>query len=178
MEPAELEQLEAEAKERAKREFREALVSAEEDLVTANLKEEDLKAELKAAKSHRQDCLDRLRRIKMRGVDGFYVAPKVGAEEGDDSWRLIPMADLLSSVEGLGAKKLESLIELYPTLGHIEDARGEASRDFQPFDSVLPKGIGSEMAGKIENLIIDAIASHQVVEPEKEQEKQHFAAPE
>lgn len=157
----ELEQLEADAKERAKKEFREALVSAEEDLVTANLKEEDLKAELKAAKSHRQDCLDRLRRIKMRGVDGFYVAPKIDGEE-DESWRLIPMEDLLSGVEGLGEKKLELLIELYPTLGHIEDARGQASRDFQPFDSVLPKGIGLEMAGKIEELVMDAIASQQV----------------
>lgn len=156
---------ESAARATAESQFRESVKEAEEDLVEANLREKELAGELKAAKSHRTDCIERLQRLKVRGPQAFYVQPQQkktpDSQEGEQvestDWRSVRTEDLLQDIEGMGKKKLESITELFPTLGDLEDARGEASKDHQPFSKVLPKGIGQQLADQIENAMIEAI---------------------
>lgn len=159
---AEMAKKEAAARANAESQFRESVKEAEEDLVEANLREKELAGELKAAKSHRTDCIERLQRLKVRGPQAFYIQPQQkkpnDAEQPESTdWRSVETEGLLQNIEGMGKKKLESIVELFPTLGDLEDARGEASKDHQSFSSVLPKGIGQQLADQIENAMIEAI---------------------
>lgn len=78
-------------------------------------------------------------------------------ENESTDWRSIPTAKIVEGIEGLGKKKLEALLDDFPTLGKLEDARGEASKEFAPFKSKLPKGFGDELTSRIENKMLEAI---------------------
>lgn len=75
-----------------------------------------------------------------------------------DDWQSISTASLLEGIEGLGAKKRDTLIETFPTLGKLEEARAEASKEFLPFKAKLPKGIGEKIASDLEEKMLQAIA--------------------
>jgi hypothetical protein len=77
------------------------------------------------------------------------------AAPGADDWRKHPTDQLLAGVKGMGAKKLEAIMELAPTVGDLEDLRAAASMAHQMFKDVLPKGCGEAMADEIENRICD-----------------------
>ena len=79
-----------------------------------------------------------------------------GASGG--SWRDTPTAKLLEGLKGLGAKKLEAIIEVAPTAGKLESLRGEASMEHKAFKDVLPKGCGETLADEIENRLVDHVA--------------------
>lgn len=80
----------------------------------------------------------------------------------DDSWRAIPASKILEGIERLGKKKLEAITEAFPTLGHLEDIRGEASKEHLHFSAKLPDGIGKGIADKIEERMMDEIAKFSV----------------
>lgn len=84
------------------------------------------------------------------------VASEEAASGG--SWRDTPTAKLLEGLKGLGAKKLEAIVEVAPTAGALEALRGEASMDCKPFKDVLPKGCGETLADEIENRLVDHVA--------------------
>ena len=62
-------------------------------------------------------------------------------------WEAKPTRDLLEGINGLGAKKLEAIVDLAPTVGDLERIRGEASQQFLPFAACLPKGCGDASCG-------------------------------
>jgi hypothetical protein len=130
----------------------------------------DAKENLKIAKSNEKLALSQLVRISTEGpkfrdkptpVVGVVDAPgsssDAPAENQDDDWRTVETATLLEGIEGLGAKKREDLLDAFPTLGSLEDARAEASKEFLPFRSKLPKGIGEKIADAIEEAMLSAI---------------------
>jgi hypothetical protein len=91
------------------------------------------------------------------------AAPAGQAADAEDptsggSWRDTPTAKLLEGLKGLGAKKLEAIIEVAPTAGKLEALRGEASMACKPFKDVLPKGCGETLADEIENRLVDHVA--------------------
>lgn len=84
------------------------------------------------------------------------VAPNV-----DNTWRKIPTSEVLGeSMDGLGPKKRELLIEHFATLGDLEDARGKASIAYKNFSEFLPEGFGKELAGRIEDAMLEASGKH------------------
>lgn len=83
--------------------------------------------------------------------------PKEPLVEVED-WQSITTASLLEGIDGLGAKKREALIEAFPTLGKLEEARGEASKQFKSFKEVLPRGIGEKIASELEEKMLQTIA--------------------
>lgn len=85
---------------------------------------------------------------------------------GDD-WRDYPTAKLLDGIKGLGAKKLEAIVDLAPTAGKLESLRGEASYAHRQFREVLPKGCGESMADEIENRLIEHVAKFAAIGPEE-----------
>lgn len=95
-------------------------------------------------------------------------------EESQANWQDTPTASLLLDVKGLGAKKLEAIIEAAPTAGKLEELRGEASRAHKSFREVLPKGCGQAIADAIEDRLVELVArmdtppAHEQVEPRVE----------
>ena len=90
-------------------------------------------------------------------------AAPAGQADADDpasggSWRDTPTAKLLEGIKGMGAKKLEAIIEIAPTAGKLESLRGEASMEHKAFKDVLPKGCGEALADEIENRLVDHVA--------------------
>jgi len=79
--------------------------------------------------------------------------------EVDDlqDWRDYPTSSLLAGVKGMGAKKLDAIVEDAPTVGRLEDLRGQASISFKHFKEVLPKGFGEELCERIEQKLEDYI---------------------
>lgn len=79
--------------------------------------------------------------------------------QSDNAWRVTPTGELLAGIKGIGAKKLEKLIDAAPTAGALEDLRGQASKDFAPFKDALPAGFGQAAADAIEEKLLDHIAN-------------------
>lgn len=126
---------------------------------------ESLLAEIEADRKETKEDLSlaqgRMRRIAgefMTVGDDNKVEDRIDAP--DDAWRRIATADVLVDIEGLGKKKRESILELAPSLGQLEDLRAVAGRAHDTFSSVLPKGVGEQLADKIADRIIDAVAAH------------------
>ena len=85
------------------------------------------------------------------------------SESSDDqdeyAWRDKPTDELLQGVKGMGDKKVEAIMELAPTAGHLEDLRGEASKAHMSFKEKLPKGFGQSLSDAIEDKLIQLVAS-------------------
>lgn len=81
------------------------------------------------------------------------------ADESDTSWRLITTKEVCEGINGLGAKKLESLIDAAPTLGDLVDLQAQAYNG--DFRKQLPEGFGVKIAEKIENAIEAAVIRFQ-----------------
>lgn len=78
--------------------------------------------------------------------------------EESTEWRNLATAELLAGIKGLGKKKLETICELAPTVGHLEDLRGQASREHKQYNEVLPDGCGAGVAQMIEDRLVKHIA--------------------
>lgn len=78
-------------------------------------------------------------------------------QESNDGWRSYATKDLIKGMKGNQGKR-EAICELAPTVGHLEDLRGEASKECVPFNSKLPKGCGKGFAQTLEDLLIDFVA--------------------
>lgn len=75
----------------------------------------------------------------------------VPAPVPESEWRTWDTATILDGIEGLGAKKRETLIEHFPTFGKLMDARTEAGKEHVSFHSLLPKGIGESIGTELIN---------------------------
>jgi hypothetical protein len=69
----------------------------------------------------------------------------------ESEWRAWETETILDGIEGLGAKKRETLIEHFPTFGKLMDARTEAGKEHVSFHSLLPKGIGESIGTELIN---------------------------
>ena len=87
------------------------------------------------------------------------VNAEAAAEPDDMAWRKVETRELLKGMSGLGAKKLDALVELARTAGELEDLRGEASKAHKSFKEILPKGCGQTLADAIEERLMDCVAS-------------------
>ena len=93
-------------------------------------------------------------------TDGTVTVKKNAINE-DTRWRTVPTATVLAAVkEGLGPKKRELIIDNFPTLGDLTDARIEASKAYKNFSEFLPEGIGKELTGRIEDAMLAEEARH------------------
>lgn len=68
-----------------------------------------------------------------------------------ENWEAIETASILEGIEGLGKKKREALLDSFPNLGKLMQARTEASKENLPFAKLLPKGIGETIGTEIIN---------------------------
>lgn len=147
---------------------------------------------LKSLKDQKKGSVERLIQLETRGPElpPKPKPPKIageGREENlsstpasvddsntDQSWRLIPTDKVLEGVERLSEKKQELIIDQFPTLGDLQDARVEAAKEWLHFSKKLPKGIGETMADRIAERVLDEVGrySPDLVEP-----KQVAAAP-
>lgn len=69
----------------------------------------------------------------------------------ESEWRAWETETILEGIEGLGAKKRETLIEHFPTFGKLMDARTESGKEHVSFHSLLPKGIGESIGTELIN---------------------------
>lgn len=134
--------------------------------------------ELKSIKDEKKGAVERLIRLELRGPE---MPPKpqpqkasgpaseensndtsagVSEPNADESWRLVPTAKVLEGVERLSDKKRELIIDELPTLGHLQDARVEASKEWVHFSKKLPKGIGETMADRIAERVLDEVGKY------------------
>lgn len=181
---------------RAQEKFEQAIKDAERQLIDANLNEEYAKENLKAAKANRIECLQHLQRVRSDGVEKILDKLKRDEEKNqtnaqanqhtnsassqsqpgsetksdskaDDSWKLIPTDAVLSGIEGLGKKKIETIVDEFKTLGELEAAREMASIKGEHFSAMFPKGIGQKAADQIEERMLDAISRFTIQEKQK-----------
>lgn len=129
--------------------------------------------ELKSIKDEKKGAVERLIRLEIRGPEmPLKPQPQKVKNSGlpnigdpfpavvDDSWRQIPTSKILEGVERLSDKKRELIIEELPTLGHLQDARVEASKEWVHFSKKLPKGIGETMADRIAERVLDEVGKY------------------
>jgi hypothetical protein len=119
--------------------------------------ESDL-SDLREQHKDETDKLLSLARKLMKVASGKTLPTELDSKEsrGADGWRIRSTEDLMSGIRGLSKKKMDSLVELAPTVGDLEDLRGSASRKHVPFEKELPRGIGETVAAQIE----DRLALH------------------
>lgn len=91
---------------------------------------------------------------------------EAGATEKTDSgvtsmdwneWCKIPTETITKGIPGLGAKKAERLTTDFPTLGDLEAARTEFSKQHKHFCKALGKGFGETTADAIESAMHDLL---------------------
>lgn len=128
----------------------------------------ELKAETKRAKSRydelaaeEQDLTAELADLMSgkrlpKKPETAQAGPSTDENDGDtEEWRKTSTRELLNGAEGIGAKKLDAIVELAPTVGDLQDLRAEASQEYKPFKDKLPKGCGQKIADAIEDLVLD-----------------------
>jgi hypothetical protein len=125
---------------------------------------EDLKEQLKAAKSDYEDAVDELRRLAndaYRPMPLFDNQEKAGEafdpgeamdQPLDESWRSRNFVEFIRDrgISGLGQKKLDALAEAVPTFGDFEDLRTRASKENSHLSKLMPDGFGPKVTDEIE----------------------------
>lgn len=97
---------------------------------------------------------------KNPNADATGATGKESDKQPSDSsnWRDASTRELIKDIKGMGPQKLDRICSLAPTVGQLEDLRGQASVECEPFKSVLPKGCGEELASAIEEKLLDYVA--------------------
>jgi hypothetical protein len=79
----------------------------------------------------------------------------------DESWKKIKAETFLTlEIEGMGQKKLDTLLHEHPTLGDWVELQTEASKKCMHLSKLLPKGVGKKLADSIDDAVMEAFASH------------------
>lgn len=166
-------ELTPEQKQIAEEKHRLNIDSATEEHKSLAVQRSDLEGQLKDLKASEKAALKRL--IWLMEAGPVYPKPAKANEstsdDGDEdsagavinedtSWREIHTSTLLDGIKGMGAKKVEAMIELAPTLGDLEDLRAEASVEHEEFRAKLPRGIGKEMTDELEERMLGVISKH------------------
>ena len=94
---------------------------------------------------------------EVNSTDGIVtVEPSSAPSANPASWRDVPISMLkLGSIKGMGKRKRTLLIDEVPTLGKLQELRERASKEFILLCSVLPKGIGVDIADELEELFLN-----------------------
>lgn len=91
--------------------------------------------------------------------DKSAVNTESSTEQEDTSWRAYSTAELLKGVEGIGKTKLEAIIDLAPTVGHLQDLRVQASTELKLFKDLLPKGCkGEKTSDAVDSAVCNFVA--------------------
>lgn len=152
--------------ERSRAQLEESIEDAKNlvDSASAELsKHETNLSNLKSEHKAKTQELLTLARKLMKLTDGK-VLPKDEEEpteektSANDGWRNAITAELLDGIKGLSKKKLDAIVEVAPTVGHLKDMRAVASQEHKKFHEVMPKGIGAGVASKIEDRVTEYIA--------------------
>ena len=153
---------------------------------------EELKEELKEARAEYDGAVKALRRLAQAknesrplfesnggDVGGSDTPPPQPAESSIEptstEWRKEPIETLLQPpIAGMGAKKVELLVDTVATLGEFEDLRAKVGREADTLAKLLPKGFGEKMVDELENRQLEYLAKiqkgdDQSVETETEQ---------
>jgi hypothetical protein len=148
-------------------EAKEKLASAEEALSTERAAVREIESQIKSVTDEFLDSARKLCKIASGGAlteldahldststngDG---ASKTEAE--DDGYRSHPTSALLAVIPG-AAKKKEKLLEIAPTVGHVQDLRQQASLEHKQFKEVLPRGCGEGFAQAVDDVVCEFIA--------------------
>jgi len=152
------------------------LHQAKEDHSAAAILRSECEVILKEAKADEKAALKKVQNLISRGPAYPQQLSKIEAAvendketksaiqvddpNADTTWKLIPTSQVIDGIKVMGAKKAEKIIDLAPTLGDLEELRAAASKAFKPFASVLPQGVGKNMADEIEERILTTISKH------------------
>jgi hypothetical protein len=175
---AELQRLRAEAQS----EYEQRLDESKEAHAQASIRVMEIAKDLKEAKREQKEALEEFFNLQLSGPQLPTSLPLAGSKKkkkgdqssdikplGDDlerliesdlTWRDIPIAEVLSGIPGLGTKKYDAIVSSFSNLGQLEDARGQASREFKEFREVMPEGIGPSLTDKLQERIFDLMKSH------------------
>jgi hypothetical protein len=160
------------------------LLRLKDEMVSLDKRVEEQQQFLKALKADRKDTLDTLMTMekdgpqhpdkpkrpvakKTKAADGTVTTVKIfkPEENWDESWRKIPTSKVLTDdIEGLGAKKRETILDQYPTLGELMDVLIEAGKQHKHFSELLPTGIGVALAERINDAMYLVINKQPVIE--------------
>jgi hypothetical protein len=135
---------------------------------------EDLKEQLKDAKSAYEDAVTALRKLASESGgqplplfdapkqawpnSEAAVEPEAGTIAGDDeSWRQKNFIEFIQSagIDGLGKKKIDALSEVIQTFGDFQDLRNKASLEHLHLSRLLPSGFGEKVTDQIEQSFLD-----------------------
>lgn len=170
-------------RDEAQADYEARLAEATEVYTDASIVVMEITKDLKEAKRKMKEALDEFFHLKTSGPQLPTSLPLAGSKkstapkskssdvkpldsdleklvESDTTWREIPIAEVLSGVSGLGVKKYDALAGAFANLGELEDARGQASREFKEFKEVLPDGIGPSLTDKLQERIGDVMRNH------------------
>lgn len=149
------------------------LIKIQNQLLVVREKEsvvDELKDDLKTAKASYENAVEQLLHLAQASKNDenrpLFDQPKEDAgcnpeAQSEDAWKTQPIETLWADepIKGLGAKKLEDLIDHCPTLNDLEILRVEAGNNSANLSTVLPKGIGDAMADEIEKRHLDFVAN-------------------
>jgi hypothetical protein len=142
------------------KEAREDVKHSEDEIESYRTALKEQKEDLEASKNRVNRLLDELFSLespKVPKIADKSVEPTATPVD-ENGWRSIPSLEVLSGIKGLGAKKLDALVELCPTLGALEYLRGEASKNgYGSFHDALPKGFGQATSDAIEDKMLEVI---------------------
>jgi hypothetical protein len=170
-------------RDEAQADYEQRLAEATEVYTDASIVVMEITKDLKEAKRKMKEALDEFFHLKTSGPQLPTAIPLAGSKkssppkskssdvkpldsdleklvESDTTWREIPIAEVLSGVSGLGVKKYDALAGAFANLGELEDARGQASREFKEFKEFLPDGIGPSLTDKLQERIGDVMRNH------------------
>jgi hypothetical protein len=170
-------------RDEAQADYEQRLAEATEVYTDASIVVMEITKDLKEAKRKMKEALDEFFHLKTSGPQLPTAIPLAGVKksttpkskssdvkpldaeleklvESDTTWREIPIAEVLSGVSGLGVKKYDALAGAFENLGKLEDARGQASREFKEFKEFLPDGIGPSLTDKLQERIGDVMRNH------------------
>jgi hypothetical protein len=170
-------------RDEAQADYEQRLAEATEVYTDASIVVMEITKDLKEAKRKMKEALDEFFHLKTSGPQLPTAIPLAGAKksttpkskssdvkpldaeleklvESDTTWREIPIAEVLSGVSGLGVKKYDALASEFANLGALEDARGQASREFKEFKEFLPDGIGPSLTDKLQERVGDVMRNH------------------
>lgn len=155
--------------------YEQEIAGAKEEHFSLAVRRSEGEASLKELKADEKAALKNLKNLIRRGPNypqpttkieqavaegGERSAITVDDPSADDSWKLISLASLLDGIKGLGDKKRDAITALAPTLADWEELRARAGIAHKPLASVLPRGVGGELADVIEERVFSAVKKH------------------
>ena len=69
------------------------------------------------------------------------------------AWRDWDTRAAIENINRLGKGRLDAIVTAYPTLGALDDARVQSTREKKPLVNYLPKGTGEKIAAGIEEVL-------------------------